>query len=84
MCDKAVDNYVHALQFVPDYYKAQKICNKAVNISRSSIQFVSECYKNLEMCDKSINTWSLYLVLFAIDIRLKKFVTELFPKILLC
>ena len=24
MCGKAVDNYVHALEFVPDYCKAQK------------------------------------------------------------
>ena len=24
MCDKAVDNYPHALEFVPDCYKTQK------------------------------------------------------------
>ena len=25
MCDKAVDNYTHALRFDPDYYKTQKM-----------------------------------------------------------
>ena len=31
MCNEAVDNYAHALEFVPDCYKTQKMCNKAVN-----------------------------------------------------
>ena len=30
MCDKAVDDYSHALRFVPDFNKTQEICNKAV------------------------------------------------------
>ena len=29
-CNKAADNYAHALEFVPDCYKTQKIDNKAV------------------------------------------------------
>ena len=31
MCNKAVDNYPHALEFVPECYKTQKMCDKAVN-----------------------------------------------------
>ena len=31
MCDKAVGNYPHTLEFAPDYYKTQKMCNNAVN-----------------------------------------------------
>ena len=43
MCDKAVDNYSHALKFVPDGYKTQEMCIKAVNDHPSTIQFVPEC-----------------------------------------
>ena len=43
MCNKAVDNYPHALEFFPNYYKTQKMRNKAVNTSPSAIQFVPEC-----------------------------------------
>ena len=31
MCNKAVDNYPHALEFVPECYKTQKVCDKAVD-----------------------------------------------------
>ena len=28
MCDKAVDNYAHALEFVPECYNTQEMCDK--------------------------------------------------------
>ena len=31
MCNKAVDNYPHALAFVPECFMTQKMCDKAVN-----------------------------------------------------
>ena len=31
MCDKAVDTYPSAIQFVPECYNTQKICDKAVD-----------------------------------------------------
>ena len=31
MCNKAVDRYLHALEFVPDCYKAEKMCSKAID-----------------------------------------------------
>ena len=37
MCNKAVDNYAHALKFVPDQCKAQKMCIKAVDTHPSTI-----------------------------------------------
>ena len=52
MCNQAVDNYAHALEFVPECYKTQKMCDKAVN----------RCF------------W--YLILFPIDVRPNKCVTE--------
>ena len=30
MCDKTVDYYPHALEFVPDCCKTKKICNKVL------------------------------------------------------
>ena len=53
MCDKAIlENggllqktcwwNVHALGFVPDYYKTQETCRKAVRTSPSTIHFVPE------------------------------------------
>ena len=38
MCNKAVDNYPHALEFVPKCYKTQNMCDKAVNIYPSTIK----------------------------------------------
>ena len=52
MCDKAVDNYPHALKLVLNCFKTQKLCDKAVNTYPSTIQFVSECYNTQEMCVK--------------------------------
>ena len=31
MCNKAVNNYPHALEFGPECYKTQEMCDKAVN-----------------------------------------------------
>ena len=31
MCDKGAGYYSHALKFVPDCYKAQRMCEKAVD-----------------------------------------------------
>ena len=43
MCDNAVDNYVHPLEFVPDCYWTRKMFNKAVNTLFSAKHFVPEC-----------------------------------------
>ena len=43
MCNKAVDNYPNALEFVLKCYKTQKMCDKAVNTYPSTIKFVPEC-----------------------------------------
>ena len=43
---KAIENFPHALEFVPECYKTQKMCDKAVDTYRSTIKFVSECYKD--------------------------------------
>ena len=59
------------------------MCDKAVNNYPSTIKFVTECYKTQEICDKGVNRCFLCFILFSIDIRLKKCVTELFLKMLI-
>ena len=69
---KLLTNYTDPLEYVDRY--------------PSAIQFVSECYKTQEMCHKAINALCfimlalLDLILFLIDIRLKKCVINLFLK----
>ena len=38
MCNKAVDNYPQALDFVPEYLITLKMCDKAVNNYLSTIK----------------------------------------------
>ena len=83
MCKKAVGSYSHALEFAR-LLEGSKKYNKAINTYHSTMQFVPECYRIQEMCDKAVNTCFLYLILFPIDIKLKKYLTELFLKILIC
>ena len=49
--------------------------DKAVNTHPSTMQFVPECCKTQEMCAKTVNICFLYLILFLINIKLKKYVT---------
>ena len=81
MFNKAIDNYPHALEFVPECYKTQQVCDKALNTYPFTIKFVPECFMTQEMCDKAVNRYFLYLILFLIGIKLKKYVIELFLKI---
>ena len=45
MYNKAVDNYAHALEFVPECYKTWEMWNKAANTFPSTIQFAPEYCK---------------------------------------
>ena len=44
MCNKAVNSYPHALEFVSECYKAQKMCNKAIDTYPPIIKYVPEYY----------------------------------------
>ena len=88
MCDKAVDNYSHALVFLPNCYKSQKISNKAVGIYPSAIQFVLECLLDARNVCKAADTCPFLFDSvpdwYMTDILLKKCVIKVFPKNLLC
>ena len=62
MCNKGVDNYPHALEFVSDCYNTRTMCDKAVDTHSSTIWFVSDRFKTQEMCYKAVHR-----CFFAID-----------------
>ena len=72
MCDKVVHNYPHALNVVPDCYITQKMFDKVVNTYHTTIKLAPECYKAREMRGKVVNRCFLHLIMFLIDIKLKK------------
>ena len=51
MYNKAVDSYPHALEFVFECYKTQKMCNKLVNRCFFIFDSISDQYKTQEICD---------------------------------
>ena len=61
MRNKVVDTYVHALYFLPDCFKTQKMCNKCVHTYLFVIQFAPKYYKTQEMCDKVVDTCFLFV-----------------------
>ena len=83
-CDKAVHNYRHTLELVPDCHQTQKMCNKAVDIYTSTIKFVYECLRLRKCVMKLLILVLLHFILIRINATLKKFATELFPKVQLC
>ena len=80
MCNKAIDNYPRALEFVSE---CRKMCDKTADTHPPTIKYVPECYKIQEMCNKAVHRFFLYFVLLLINIKLKKYVTWLFLYILL-
>ena len=59
------------------------MCDKAIIAYPSTIKLVSACLIIQEMYDKVVNRCFLYFIMFLINIKLKKCVAELLPKILL-
>ena len=54
MCNKAVDNYPHALEFVPECCKTQNV-HKAVDTYLSRKKIGPECFTTQEMCNNAVN-----------------------------
>ena len=74
MYDKAISD--GTLKFVPYCSKDQHLCNnKALPNYPHALEFVPECYKTQKVCYKALYRCFLYLILFLINIKLKKYVT---------
>ena len=50
MCDKAVDNYCNALEFVPEFYKTHKICDRAIDKCQFMFDSFLDIFNTQEMC----------------------------------
>ena len=74
MWDRVLENYSCALEFGPECYEAQQIDDKIVDTHPSTILVVPECYKTQELCYKTVHRCFLYLILFLINTKLKKYV----------
>ena len=59
MDNKVVDNYPHALEFVPDCFKTQKTCNKTVDTYPFEIQYFLDRYKIHKMCVKAVDAFPI-------------------------
>ena len=55
MGNKTVDNYLHALEFVPESWKTPKKCDKAVDTHPATIKFDRECYKTQEIRFRAVH-----------------------------
>ena len=51
------------------------MCDKAISTHPTTMKFVPECYKTQGICYRTIHRYFLYLILFLINIKLKKYVT---------
>ena len=55
LCDKAIDNYSHALEFVLECYKTQEMCDKAFNKRNFVFDSAPDQFKTKTMRDKIIS-----------------------------
>ena len=77
MCDKAIDNYSHALKLVSECYKTQKMIIFMEHKLFLIVIKLEKCVRQMLTCDL------LYLILFLIYLILKKCVIKTFSKHLL-
>ena len=82
MCNNAVDNYAHALGFVPVCFKTQKMFDKAASTILLFLFLIDIRHKKCVI--KLSMLVHLYLRLFLISTRPKKCAIKLFMKNLLC
>ena len=80
ICNNAVTKLRFIFRYVPDQYKTREMYDKVILENGGTLMFVTSCYKNQKLCDKAVDTCLFYLILFLINIRLKKCVIKLFPK----
>ena len=74
MCSKAVNNYPHALEFVPECYKIHKMCDKAVDTHPPTKNIFLNAIRFKKYVTEQFIYVFLYLNLFLINMKLKKYV----------
>ena len=56
-CDKAICNYVHTSEFVPNCYKTQQMCERVVSKNRFMLIQCPNRYKTQKMRDKAVDNY---------------------------
>jgi hypothetical protein len=64
LCEKAVENNIWALEFIPDHLKDYKLCEKAVENNSRALEFIPDHLKDYKLCEKAVesNGWALQFV----------------------
>ena len=82
MCDKAVDNYPHELEFVPECYKTKRMCDKIVSEDPFKLKYCHDRYNFQEMRNKAVDDFLPALKFvsdwFATSKIVKRLLTELY------
>ena len=55
MCDKAVDNYSTALEFVPDRYNSKKMCDNIISENPFMLKYCPDKYITQKICDEAVD-----------------------------
>ena len=55
MCDKAVDDYSIALEFVPERYKSKEISDKIISENPFMLKYCHDKYITQKMCDEVVD-----------------------------
>ena len=77
MHDKVILENGGMLRFIPDNYKNEKFCDGAVDNSYHALKVVPGSYRAQNMCNKLLIQFNLCLILFLIEITLKKYMIKL-------
>ena len=55
MCDKAVDDYSIALEFIPDRYKSKEMCDKIISENPFMLKYCPDKYITQKTCDEAVD-----------------------------
>ena len=78
MCDKDVNTYHSAIQFLRDCYNTQEMCDKAVKRCFLAFIYIPDRHKTQERCDEAVDDFPAALKLIPDWFATKKLLTALF------
>ena len=54
MCERAIEDELETLEYVPNHFKTQTMCESAFKNEPYSLKFVPDHFKRQEICDKAV------------------------------
>ena len=77
MCNDAVHIEPGSLEFVPDHFKTEEPCNEEVHRESYALDYIPDHFKIRRCAMRQRATTQLYVFLFQIVLKLKKYVSRL-------